>query len=80
MMPNNQPRVSLRQVRSATSGALDGLNQHASLINGQILPHLNALSRELAETKQQLVELRNQFQASRDLDFWGRLRYLVLGR
>ena len=80
MMPNTQPSVSLRQVRRAAASSLDGLNQHAHLLNTQIIPNMKGLAGDLIETKAKLAQTTERLDAFLGRDLWGRLRYLVLGR
>ena len=80
MMPNGQPRVSLRQVRHAAASSIEGLNQHAQLLNTRVFPTMYMLEEQLAVTKQQLLATTERLDAFIGRDFRGRLRYLFLGR
>jgi hypothetical protein len=80
MMPQTNGKVSLRNVRSAAAESLNSLNQHARLLNTQILPNINFLKRDLDETKAKLAQTAERLDAFTGRDWRGRLRYLFLGR
>lgn len=81
MIPNGQPkRVSLRTVRHATQAAINSANQHADLLNTQVLPGMRGLHQQQAETQRKLDEAIARLDAFLSRTWRGRLRYLFLGR